>query len=47
VATQERIRAGVRDDAFPYPEEIRFARRFATMRPPPPALPRTLPESKL
>ena len=28
VATQERIRAGIQDDVFPYPQEIRFSRRF-------------------
>jgi isocitrate dehydrogenase kinase/phosphatase len=26
--TQERIRAGMQDDMFPYPQEIRFRRRF-------------------
>ena len=29
VATQERIRAGIQDDVVPYPQEIRFSRRFA------------------
>jgi isocitrate dehydrogenase kinase/phosphatase len=29
VATQERIRAGIQDDLFPYPQAIRFSRRFA------------------
>ena len=29
VATQERILAGIRDDVFPYPRELRFSRRFA------------------
>jgi isocitrate dehydrogenase kinase/phosphatase len=24
IATQDRIRAGIQDDVFPYPEEIRF-----------------------
>jgi isocitrate dehydrogenase kinase/phosphatase len=28
VATQERIRAGLQDDVFPYPQEIRFRNRF-------------------
>jgi isocitrate dehydrogenase kinase/phosphatase len=27
-ATQERIRAGIVDDVFPYPQELRFGRRF-------------------
>jgi isocitrate dehydrogenase kinase/phosphatase len=29
VATQERIRAGIQDDVFPYPRELRFSWRFA------------------
>ncbi|HEY8091450.1 MAG TPA: bifunctional isocitrate dehydrogenase kinase/phosphatase, partial [Polyangiaceae bacterium] len=28
VATQERLRAGIQDDVFPYPRELRFSRRF-------------------
>jgi isocitrate dehydrogenase kinase/phosphatase len=28
VGLQERIRAGIQDDVFPYPQEIRFGRRF-------------------
>jgi isocitrate dehydrogenase kinase/phosphatase len=28
VAAQERIRAGIQDDVFPYPQEIRFSARF-------------------
>jgi isocitrate dehydrogenase kinase/phosphatase len=35
IDTQERIRAGVVDDAPPYPKAIRFANRFATIAPPP------------
>ena len=26
IAKQERVRAGVQEDVFPYPEEVRFAR---------------------
>ena len=29
VATQDRIRAGIQDDVFPYPQDIRFSTRFA------------------
>lgn len=29
VATQERIKQGIQDDVLPYPQEIRFSRRFA------------------
>jgi isocitrate dehydrogenase kinase/phosphatase len=29
VATQERIRAGIQDDVFPYPQAIRFSRRYS------------------
>jgi isocitrate dehydrogenase kinase/phosphatase len=29
IGTQERIKAGVQDDLFPYPEALRFSRRFA------------------
>jgi isocitrate dehydrogenase kinase/phosphatase len=28
VATQDRIRAGIQDDVFPYPQDIRFSSRF-------------------
>jgi isocitrate dehydrogenase kinase/phosphatase len=28
VATQDRIRAGIEDDVFPYPQDIRFSSRF-------------------
>jgi isocitrate dehydrogenase kinase/phosphatase len=31
VATQERIRAGVQGDVFPYPQSIRFGQRFAAV----------------
>jgi isocitrate dehydrogenase kinase/phosphatase len=33
-ATQDRIRAGIQDDVFPYPQEIRFQRRARTVPPP-------------
>jgi isocitrate dehydrogenase kinase/phosphatase len=29
VATQERIKKGIQDDVLPYPQEIRFSRKFA------------------
>jgi isocitrate dehydrogenase kinase/phosphatase len=32
IATQERIRAGIQDDIFPYPQEIRFTNRFGENR---------------
>jgi isocitrate dehydrogenase kinase/phosphatase len=35
VATQERLQAGIQDDVFPYPQEIRFNRRPGLMRPAP------------
>jgi isocitrate dehydrogenase kinase/phosphatase len=28
VATQDRIRAGIQDDVFPYPQDLRFSSRF-------------------
>jgi isocitrate dehydrogenase kinase/phosphatase len=37
VATQERIRAGIQDDVFPYPQEIRFRNRPSLGRPAPPS----------
>jgi isocitrate dehydrogenase kinase/phosphatase len=33
VATQDRIRAGIQDDVFPYPQEIRFKNRASLTRP--------------
>jgi isocitrate dehydrogenase kinase/phosphatase len=42
-ATQERVRAGIEDDVFPYPKELRFPRCFGapafggeSLRPPAP-----------
>jgi isocitrate dehydrogenase kinase/phosphatase len=29
IAAQERIRAGIQDDVYPYPQAIRFSRRFS------------------
>ena len=29
IEKQERVRAGIQEDVFPYPETIRFTRRFA------------------
>ncbi len=37
LATQERLRAGIQDDVFPYPQDIRFKNRPALSQPPPPA----------
>jgi isocitrate dehydrogenase kinase/phosphatase len=37
LATQERIRAGIQDDVFPYPQDIRFKNRPTLSQPAPPA----------
>jgi isocitrate dehydrogenase kinase/phosphatase len=37
LATQERLRAGIQDDVFPYPQDIRFKNRPALSQPAPPA----------
>ena len=29
VAQQERVKAGIQDDLFPYAQEIRFSKRYA------------------
>jgi isocitrate dehydrogenase kinase/phosphatase len=36
LATQDRIRAGIQDDVFPYPQDIRFRNRPSLSRPAPP-----------